>query len=136
MYNNIGGKIKAIAAIAGWICLILGIIACIIFWVTDEDLILTGLVSLIFGIAGLVSSWFLYGFGQLVDDVERIRALLLSTRYSEQPRKNTQKTEKVSEITAATTKATMLDDGWICGHCQTKNSINYGQCKKCGKFRG
>ena len=24
---------------------------------------------------------------------------------------------------------------WTCGYCQTMNSINYGQCKKCGKYR-
>ena len=25
---------------------------------------------------------------------------------------------------------------WTCSKCGTKNSINYGQCKKCGGFRG
>ena len=25
---------------------------------------------------------------------------------------------------------------WTCGNCQTVNSVNYGQCKKCGTFRG
>lgn len=24
---------------------------------------------------------------------------------------------------------------WKCAHCETNNSINYGQCKKCGKYR-
>ncbi len=24
---------------------------------------------------------------------------------------------------------------WICGKCKTENSMNYGQCKKCGSFR-
>ena len=28
------------------------------------------------------------------------------------------------------------DTTWTCGNCQTVNSKNYGQCKKCGKFRG
>lgn len=33
-------------------------------------------------------------------------------------------------------KSTTLADGrWICNHCGTENSANYGQCKKCGKFR-
>lgn len=28
------------------------------------------------------------------------------------------------------------DGKWKCGYCQAINSTNYGQCKKCGKFRG
>lgn len=33
-------------------------------------------------------------------------------------------------------KSTTLPDGrWICNYCATENSANYGQCKKCGKFR-
>ncbi len=24
---------------------------------------------------------------------------------------------------------------WICKNCGTSNNLNYGQCKKCGKFR-
>ena len=26
-------------------------------------------------------------------------------------------------------------DKWVCSKCQAENSINYGQCKKCGSFR-
>lgn len=26
-------------------------------------------------------------------------------------------------------------DTWICKQCETENSNNYTQCKKCGKFR-
>ena len=26
-------------------------------------------------------------------------------------------------------------DVWICGNCKTENSINYSQCKKCGKYK-
>ena len=25
---------------------------------------------------------------------------------------------------------------WVCAHCQAENSMNYGQCKRCGKYRG
>lgn len=24
---------------------------------------------------------------------------------------------------------------WVCHNCKTENSINYGQCKKCGQYR-
>ncbi len=27
------------------------------------------------------------------------------------------------------------DQTWICGKCNTKNSMSHAQCKKCGKYR-
>lgn len=38
--------------------------------------------------------------------------------------------------TIPTSTATVTENKtWICGKCNTENSINYGQCKKCGTFR-
>lgn len=38
---------------------------------------------------------------------------------------------------AAVLKDIRIGDGnWRCTNCQTVNSNNYGQCKKCGKFKG
>ena len=31
--------------------------------------------------------------------------------------------------------AKIVGDKWICGHCGTSNSLNYSQCKKCGKYK-
>lgn len=31
--------------------------------------------------------------------------------------------------------ASLTGESWFCSACGTKNSVNYGQCKKCGKFR-
>ena len=73
MYDNIGGKIKnwaiwifiveAIAAVIGGITLI----------VIDSTLV--GLLTILFGpIAAWVSSWLLYGFGQLVENSDIIAA--------------------------------------------------------------
>ena len=45
--------------------------------------------------------------------------------------------QTVSNPVSVVAKAPSIVDGkWICGSCQTENSVNYGQCKKCGKFRG
>lgn len=36
----------------------------------------------------------------------------------------------------STTSATVTEHRtWICGNCKTENSMNYGQCKKCGKYK-
>ena len=40
-----------------------------------------------------------------------------------------------NECSAETTKEFNASPTWICDTCQTENSTNYGQCKKCGKFR-
>ena len=40
-----------------------------------------------------------------------------------------------NECGAEITKEFNASPTWICDACQTENSTNYGQCKKCGKFR-
>ena len=29
-----------------------------------------------------------------------------------------------------------IENMWVCRKCNTENSINYAQCKKCGAFKG
>ena len=70
MYENIGGKIKGLAKASA----IIGIIAAIIYgWflmVTDSDMIIVGLLTMVGGPFGAwISSWVLYGFGELIDKV-------------------------------------------------------------------
>ena len=35
------------------------------------------------------------------------------------------------EVTTAPASADM----WVCKHCNTQNSLNYSQCKKCGNYK-
>ena len=83
MYNNVGKKIQSIAQVIGWISLISGLFAWIILitngydgwygyeYITEDDYI--AWVALISGILGFMSSWFTYGFGQLVEDIHVLR---------------------------------------------------------------
>lgn len=67
MYNNIGSKIKGLAAafIIKAIAAVLSGLSIIII-TTEEDLF--GLLIAILGsIVAWVSSWFIYGFGEVVD---------------------------------------------------------------------
>ncbi len=43
--------------------------------------------------------------------------------------------EKPSASSAIAKSVVASDGSWTCGNCNTKNSGNYGQCKKCGQFR-
>ena len=82
MYNDIGKKIQDIGATVGWISLIAGAITWLIlitnkhdyygYYITDDDI--WGWVALVSGVMGYVSSWFTYGFGQLIDDVHALRS--------------------------------------------------------------
>lgn len=71
MYTNVGNKIKVIAQVAGWFWLIVGVIAWI-YWLGDGENLFAW-ISLLTGICVYFSSWFTYGFGQLVEDVHAMR---------------------------------------------------------------
>ena len=79
MYNNIGKKIKILAMIIGWLGLAAGIVAWFILitntrgngrYITADDC--AGWAALGAGVALLLSSWFLYGFGELIVKVTKI----------------------------------------------------------------
>lgn len=72
MYDNVGKKIMTLAKVLGWIFLIAGIITAIVFMSFGWKFFIV-IASLIGGVLLYVSSWFLYGFGQLVDDVSAMR---------------------------------------------------------------
>ena len=75
MYNNLGKKIQMIGKVLGWLLLIAGVIMwvmkCIVSGYRGDALI--GWISLAGGVVGLISSWFVCAFGQLVDDIHVMR---------------------------------------------------------------
>lgn len=76
MYNNVGNKIKVLAQVTGWTCFAAGFIAWIALLANENPL---GWAALGGGIAMLISTWFLYGFGQLVQDVHELKNNLPAT---------------------------------------------------------
>ena len=75
MYDNIGGKIKGLAKATFIVEAIAAVITGIALMASDDDMIPIGLLVMVVGpIVAWVSSWLLYGFGELVDktcDIER-----------------------------------------------------------------
>lgn len=72
MYNNVSKVIKAMAIVLGWLLLVGGVVAFFLLkgngvWRTTAYICLGG------GILSFLMSWVLYGFGQLVEDVHKIR---------------------------------------------------------------
>lgn len=68
MYNNIGGKIKVLAKLGFIVEAIILVLAGIGLMVSTEEMLITGLIVMVVGpIISWVSSWLLYGFGELID---------------------------------------------------------------------
>jgi len=73
MYDNIGGKIKGLAKASFIVVAIAEAITGIALMATDGDLILYGFLVMVVGpIVAWVSSWLLYGFGELIDKASEI----------------------------------------------------------------
>lgn len=67
MFDNVGSKIKALASFFCWGGIIASVIGGIIVITLDEDLVWAGLAVIIIGsLLSWVSSFVLYGFGELV----------------------------------------------------------------------
>ena len=133
MYDNIGGKIKswavwifvveAIAAVIGGIALI----------ANDNGLV--GFLTIVFGpIAAWVSSWLLYGFGQLIENSDIIAAEY--NRKNEQHKKEVAKNnEKKQAQRKKQIKATMGNPNFdeddyidiVCPNCKEELSFTKWQ---------
>lgn len=73
MYDNIGGKLKLLAKIVFGIDAAIAIIGGLVLMSFDEDLIFIGFIVMIIGfIIAWIFSWFLYGFGQLIENSDII----------------------------------------------------------------
>ena len=68
MYDNIGGKIKGLAKAACIIEAIAAVITGIALSVSDDALVVGGLIIMIAGpFVAWVFSWLLYGYGELIE---------------------------------------------------------------------
>lgn len=68
MYDNIGGKIKGLAKAVFIVETIAAAITGIALMASDEDLIPSGLLVMVLcPLVAWVSSWLLYGFGELIE---------------------------------------------------------------------
>ncbi len=73
MFDNIGGKIKTLAKVVTWIGIIAYVISGIAIMFIDEEMSFIGLMVMIFGgLISWVSSFVLYGFGQLVENSDKL----------------------------------------------------------------
>ena len=131
MYENIGKKIKVVAQIVGWVCLAAGILTWFYFitnnysyyqnriYITADDWI--GWVALVVGIMGIVASWPLYGFGELIELAGEIEQNTRKNGVVVPQNQNVQNTVK-------TTGSQYI----VCKQCGTEQGASRTVCYECG----
>ena len=105
MFNNIGGKIKGLAKAIVILAIIYAIILAIFLLAIDNT---AGAVSLpviiLIPVIAWISSWTLYGFGELIDKV---------TQIEENTRNKPQQTQNQSDSTLSVSRLDKLRDEGI-----------------------
>lgn len=132
MFENVGSKIKGVAQ-AGFLLEAIGaVIAGISLMAADEDLIWAGVLVLAFGpIAALVVSWFIYGYGQLIENSD-LATEALKQKAEKQQQTIAQNAERKqqqrrNEARAKLSDANVDKDDFIdfaCPHCRSELSFS------------
>ena len=121
MFENIGGKIKGLAVVIFTIFTIAAVIAAFFLIGTGSDgLALFGILLLVLGpLTALITSWFLYGFGQLIEnsDILVSQSKKQPTRISKQSAPST--TTDVKRCPICGEKVTSK----TCSFCGTENNL-------------
>ena len=139
LYENIGGKIKNWAK---WIFIVEAIgavITGIVLLATDDDLIFAGLLTLFCGpIIAWVSSWVLYAFGELVEDIHAMRNKYYpiaedqttTSKPTASKSNEVHEVEKKQYVNNAMNMRTNLTVPYWCGKCGYDGPYD-GNCPKC-----
>ena len=94
MFDNIGRKIKTLAQVVCWIGIIGSVISGIVMMANDEDLAFLGFMIMVIGsLVSWVSSFTLYGFGQLIENTDQL-VLNAEKPYSNKKAKQTKKVKE------------------------------------------
>ena len=73
MFDNIGGKIKTLAQVVCWIGIICSVISGIVMMANGDELAFLGFMIMVIGsLVSWVSSFTLYGFGQLIENTDQL----------------------------------------------------------------
>lgn len=77
LYSNIGNKVCTVAKVCGFIgvvCAAIGLVVTLFAIMDGEDwLLIIGPACMVLGIVSLISSWPLFAFGQITNDIHAMR---------------------------------------------------------------
>ena len=127
MFDNIGGKIKTLAKVVCWIGIIACIITGIVLMATGEDSILVGILTAVVGsLLSWVSSFVLYGFGQLVENSDTL--VQQNQTHRANKGENFGNTSNIKQVAVSPTES---QHEWRCDSCG--EMISSSPCPYCGK---
>ncbi len=151
-YYDTGTKIKELSVIIGGIgsilCIIAGIIIELVFAFDFCGLFLIG--GIVSGAVIYLSSWFWYAFGQITDDVQDIKIILMSedneipessaneipeSSVYEKPISKKEQRDLLTKLAADTKPKDYKYGFWVCKECGEKNDAKDIYCKACGKYK-
>ena len=131
MYDFIGDKIKGLAKAIFFVEAIASVIGGLIL--ISIELAIVGILVIILGpLVAWVSSWLLYGFGQLIDNSDIIVTLMKKEAANHSEQKNDIATDKVAESVRQFKAAKNANiPGKRCPHCGDLTKSK--RCDFCGK---
>ena len=140
MNKHVGRKIKVLASIIMWVQIIAFVIGGIALIISGEKLIrFNSDLSVLFGVGiGLgvgilvlfawISSWMLYGYGQLIDSTQNIEEMLRNS--------NPQQPAQLTYNNPVQSRSSYQTEGfYFCTHCGAKVPSNQPVCPSCGHSR-
>ena len=139
MFNNTGNDIKSLSKI---LCGIgsLGALICSFVWGDKTNSFFFGFLFFVLSVfAVCISSFILYGFGELIENTTMIHYntheihTLLKKLVPEEDEKET-KAEPPKRSYLSSFQST-TDSGWICKNCNAVNDKFALFCKNCGKYK-
>lgn len=133
MFDNIGGKIKTLAQVVCWIGIVCAIISGFVIIVNDKDSFFLGFIIIVIGsLISWISSFTLYGFGEIIDQLKCSNEWLEKIAPGQE--KTTEPRKSYYTSSTPTVKRT-ANGGWICKKCNTENSSTAQFCKDCGTYK-
>lgn len=144
MFDDISGKIKALAKVACGLGIAASIIGAFALWVQNSSYNPTtfaGVLVLVLGsLASWIGSFFTYGFGALIENSETLHAdnlkiqELLKTQQGESA-SSTPAVHPVRIAKSQSSESLLSNDEWECAACGMRNSKRTNSCINCGRRR-
>ena len=147
MFDNIGGKIKTLAKVLCWIGIIASLVFAIVLWSQNNqydyvtrartNTIGTGLIVLVIGCLGSwMGSFFMYGFGELIEETTRNRQFneeMYKMMYEQHhPDEEPTGAARAAAIGSHSIEGGKPEKARKCSKCLGYNSSAVVVCKFCG----
>ncbi|MBQ2914119.1 MAG: zinc-ribbon domain-containing protein [Clostridia bacterium] len=136
MFDNIGGKIKGFASFLTWVGIIVSVIVGIIY-ISNDNVGIGILIIAIGSLSSWLSSWLLYGFGELIEN-SSIIAENTSFNKNITPNHSNAKVPPYSSNSFGSQSQTpsifsTQQSKKICPHCGATLKPYSKTCEMCGK---